>query len=213
MNQKLYICPGESRPISRSVHLARLAAFYPKCRDCALRGETGQLPPRIIEWRRTAEGRVEPPSRASDDGIRGVYLNEIDRRRTEQIAARLAAALWERQPPVSGDSRPQPSVVVGYDERPCSPDLVTGVVRSLRRHGCRVIDIGLTTKPAFWFAADHLEATAGLFVTGSGCEPSWTGLDVVGQGGAPLSCDATDELRLDVLDEAGNVPSPVRPTR
>ena len=39
-----YVCPGEERPISRSVHLARLAAFDPACRMCSRRHEAGPFP-------------------------------------------------------------------------------------------------------------------------------------------------------------------------
>ena len=42
-------CPGDTHSISRSVHLSRLAAFYPACRQCQHRGDTGQLPPRTVE--------------------------------------------------------------------------------------------------------------------------------------------------------------------
>ncbi len=38
-----YLCPGETHPISRAVHLARLAAFYPKCRTCEHRRDSGQI--------------------------------------------------------------------------------------------------------------------------------------------------------------------------
>ena len=34
-----YFCPGERHPISRSVHLSRLSAFYPNCRDCVHRAD------------------------------------------------------------------------------------------------------------------------------------------------------------------------------
>jgi phosphomannomutase/phosphoglucomutase len=52
---------------------------------------------------------------------------------------------------------------------------------------CRVVDVGLTSKPCFWFAVDHLQAAAGMFVTGSGADPSWTGFDFVGPQSIPLS--------------------------
>ena len=32
-------CPGESHPISRAVHLARLAGFYPACLNCPSRDD------------------------------------------------------------------------------------------------------------------------------------------------------------------------------
>jgi phosphomannomutase len=210
--EKLFICPGETHPISRSVHLSRLAAFYPRCRDCALRHETGQLAQQTLVRIHSTERRIERKSLLTDEGLRGVYLNEINRRKAEQAAAALAGLLWEERPLVArtpsptapdmpksrsasprpacsagGSSTALPLVVVGHDERPCSPDLMTGVVRSLRRMSCRVVDIGLATKPAFWFAVDHLKAAAGIFVTGSGRDPAWTGFDFVGPQTTPLS--------------------------
>ena len=43
---------------------------------------------------------------------------------------------------------------------------------ALRLAGCQVIDIQATTKPCFWFAVEHLQAAASIFVTGAGCDPS-----------------------------------------
>ena len=40
---KEYICPGERHPISRSIHLARLAASFPPCRECPLRDDARQV--------------------------------------------------------------------------------------------------------------------------------------------------------------------------
>jgi phosphomannomutase len=193
IDEKLYICPGEAHPITRAVHLSRLAAFYPACRDCPLRSETGHLPRQTVERLRSTERRAERPSLFTAEGVRGVYLNELDRRTAERIAAASASLLWDDAPlmgrigsgPVT--RRWGPAVVVGHDDRPASPDIVTGVASALRRMGCQVIDIGLSTKPCFWFAADHLQAAAGVFVTGAGCGPSWTGLDFVGRGAVPLS--------------------------
>lgn len=82
---------------------------------------------------------------------------------------------------------PGPSVVLGYDERPSSPDLVTGVGQILRRMGCQVIDIGAATRPCLLFAVDHLAAAAAVHITGTGCDPGWTGLDFVMRGGLPCS--------------------------
>ncbi len=192
--EKLTICPGETHPISRSVHLARLASFYPRCRDCPLRSETGQLPSNTVKRLQSTERRVERKSLFTAEGVRGVYLNELTRARAGHMAAVLASLLWEESPLGGGSDagrrghvRTRPAVVVGHDERPSSPDVVTGVVTSLRRMGCQVIDVGLVTRPCFWFAVDHLQASAGIHVTGAGCEPSWTGLDFVGRSGLPLS--------------------------
>src|SRR5262249_47979315 len=83
--------------------------------------------------------------------------------------------------------RPGPCVVLAHDERPSSPDVVTGVGQSLRRMGCQVVDIGLATRPCLVFAVDHLRAAAGVHVTGAGCDPGWTGLDFLSRGTLPCS--------------------------
>jgi phosphomannomutase len=128
------------------------------------------------------------------EGVRGVFLNEVTRALADTIAAAFAALLWEESP-ISGRNdgidrgarHVRPTVVAGYDERPSSPSVFSSVVSGLRRTGCHVIDIGRATKPCFWFAADHLHASGGIFVTGSGCEPAWTGMDFVRGGARPVS--------------------------
>ncbi len=89
--------------------------------------------------------------------------------------------------PAAGRTVRGQCVVVGHGPRPASPDIVTGVATALRRNGCQVVDVGLTTTPCFWFAVQHLEAAAGLYVTGSRCDPSSIGLDVLGRRGVPWS--------------------------
>lgn len=215
LQEKLYICPGETRPISRSIHLSRLAAFFPACRACPFRTDTGQLPKTTIERLQLTEHRVERSSLFTTEGVRGAYINEINRSTAGRMAAAMARLLWQESPlightaQVEQGHRPRrPVVVVGHDERPSSPDIVSGVVASLRRMGCQVIDISLATRPAFWFAVDHLEADAGILVTGSGTAPSWTGLDFCGPNGAPLSqtsgdtgCRSTnDRIDLDQVE-------------
>lgn len=208
---KLYVCPGETHPISRAVHLGRLAAFYPACRDCPYRSEVGQLPAQLVELVGNGDKQVERRSLFTDEGVRGVHRNELTRAKAGAIATALAGMLWddalsqESAESVDRSGRAQrPSVVVGYDERPSSPDIVTGVTAALRRMGCQVVDIALATKPCLWFTVDHLQAAAGVFVTGGGCEPSWTGIDFVGRGVLPYSRGAElDRLESRQLTSVG----------
>ncbi len=149
-DQKLYVCPGETHPISRAVHLGRLAAFYPACRECPYRADTGQLATHQLELVESVSKRVERETLFTNDGVRGVHRNELTRSKAAEIATALAGMLWE-EAIVSVDENSveragralRPSVVVGYDERPSSPDIVTGVTSALRRMGCQVIDIAL----------------------------------------------------------------------
>lgn len=183
-----YRCPGERYTIPRAVHLARLAAYYPKCRECSFRVDAGH---------ETALPIIEAPQPAGSplfhtNGIRGRYINEIDRHRAGELAAAFASVLWEDAPPtVERLGRPGPTVVIGFDERPSSPDIVAGAALALRRMGCQVVDVGLCTRPCLWFAVHHLNATGGVFVNGSGSDPSFTGLDFVGRNNVPASVPGT----------------------
>src|SRR3990172_4108806 len=131
---KLYVCPGETHPISRAVHLSRLAAFFPSCRECPFRTDTGQLPAQIVQRVQNTEKRVERKSLFTAEGVRGVHRNELTRAKAASLAAALGAILWEdalvpdRAEPLDRPSRPaRPTIVVGYDERPSSPPILTGV--------------------------------------------------------------------------------------
>ncbi|MHC4879822.1 MAG: hypothetical protein ACYTGL_25500 [Planctomycetota bacterium] len=190
-----YRCPGERHPISRAIHLSRLAAFYPACRQCQHRHDTGQLPPQTIERIQQVERRGSTPSVFRTDGVRGVFLNELTPQLAATIAKAFASVLWQ-QIPLAGraqtrhksqPARRGPSIVVGYDERPSSPALLSAVIDALRMMGCPVTDIGLVSRPCFAFTVAHLQTVGGIFVTGSGCDASSTGMDLVGEGALPLS--------------------------
>lgn len=210
----IFQCPGEQQPISESVHLARLAAYYPACRDCIHRNNTGQIAPKIVERIKEAEHRIPRGSLLTDEGVRGIYLNEMTRLTAGNYAGALAALLWKKIPQISrGDlgkpaQHPGPTVVTGHDERPSSPDVAVGVVRALRTMSCRVIDVGQITRPGFWFAVDHMQAAAGVHVSGSGCAPVWTGFDFVTAPATPISAG---KLLTEIETRAQDVIS--RPSR
>lgn len=212
---KSYICPGETHPISASVHLARLAAYYPKCGQCPCRTETGalvrdELPEQ--ESRRSAS----PQSIFGTEGVRGRYLSELTRSTASQLAAAFAQSLWEHPLSARRIEQVRPTIIVGYDERPSSPDLVAGVIDSLRRMGCGVIDVGPVSRPLLVWSVGRQNASGGLYVTGSGCDPAFTGIDFLGPRGAPLSMMADGESAVDLslqqIERRMRIP-PNRPTR
>lgn len=160
------------------------------------------------------------------EGVRGIYLNTLDRVRAANWGAAFATRLWEEQPRVckplnestdssftessrnslsrelfqtspniQSPSRRGPVVVIGFDERPTSPDIVIGAAQGLRRMGCQVIDIGQTSAACFQFSVHHLEAAGGIFVTGAGFDPSWTGLNFVGSDTLSLTSDVLEGLQ------------------
>lgn len=178
-----YVCPGERYAIPRPVHLARMGAGFPKCRECPLRDDAGRA---SEGGSRAAEPPVGPFRRLfKAEGVRGVYRNELDVATAERLAAAVAAMLWEDaagETPAGGFP-----VVVGYDDRPWSLPLAVAAGAALRRAGCETIEIGLATGPAFRFAVAHLDAAAGVLATGAGGAPAVAGLDFVLAGGRPLS--------------------------
>ena len=194
MDKTQYICPGETHPISRAVHLWRLASHYAGCRDCPLRIDVGHLPPEPLIGLEGLPTKRERKSLFSDEGVRGIYLNELSRREAHQIAAALAGLLWDEKPLVGRSQAAQgiisqsaPTVLIGHDDRPAAPDLIVGVTAGLKRMGCQIVDVGLSTRPGFQFAADHLQVQAGIYVHGANCPPARIAMDFIAAGGRPIS--------------------------
>jgi phosphomannomutase len=217
-----YTCPGESYSIPRSIHLARMAAFYPKCRDCEHRLDTARILTREVGPQTEPDRRATRASLLTDENVRGIYLNELDRNRALLWGEALAAYLWDQHPMTArqtdidqcqiiaekSDGRGPaasrgPTVVVGFDERPSSPDIARGVVLGLRRMGCPVIDLGQTAFTALAFHIHSHAAAAGLFVTGAGCDPAWTGFNYLGRGAMPFPHGGLLQLERDVASGVG----------
>lgn len=179
-----YFCPGEPHSISPAVHYARLAAFYSKCFTCPFRHQTGHLPKDVVDRLQATVKQRPRDSLITTQGIRGVYLNEINRFHaaalTNAYVSLLSQGLFQPQP--AG----QPTLVVGYQEHPAAPDLMIGVVNALRATGVTIVDLGLTMAPELSFAITKRQAAGGLLVTGSGGNPSWIGLDFLLSSGKPI---------------------------
>jgi phosphomannomutase len=209
-DHRRYECPGEPGEISRAIHLARLASSYPKCQACPHRRDIGSLfPPQVITRERASSS---PPGTGdlirTDHGFRSLSVNRLGRHEAITWAAALAALLWDdvvRGPlaaPTAGEREPiayasgsVPVIVIGYDERPAAPDVMLGLVSGLERMSCRVIDIGLTTEPCLRFSVNHLNADAGVMITGAGCDPAWIGFDVFRKHGLPADPAFLDRWR------------------
>ena len=98
---KLYVCPGDTHPISRAVHLSRLAAYFPGCRECPFRTETGQLPTRVVERvQHTTKQRVERKTLFTTEGVRGVHRNELSRAKVGAMAGAVRHACPIMQSPI-----------------------------------------------------------------------------------------------------------------
>ena len=70
-------------------------------------------------------------------------------------------------------------VAVGYDGRLSSPALERALVEGMRATGCRILRVGLGPTPMLYFAVHHLDADAGMQVTGSHNPPSHNGFKMM----------------------------------
>jgi phosphomannomutase len=195
-DDRRYICPGEPGEISRSVHLARVAASYARCRTCPHSQESGALKPTIsvdVDNASSFPGDTGNLLRTSQ-GFRGISINQLGRYEAIHWAAGLACLLWDEvvSCPLGTDNRRFPTIVIGYDGRPSAPEVMTGFALGFERSSCRVIDIGLTTEPCLRFAVRQFDADAGVMITGSGCDPAWIGFDVCRKYGLPPEAEFLD---------------------
>ncbi len=61
----------------------------------------------------------------------------------------------------------QYTICVGYDGRDSSPTLSNELIKGLSESGMNVINVGLGPTPMLYFSVKHLNADAGIMVTGS----------------------------------------------
>ena len=189
-----FVCPGSSAAISRSIHLARLNAAWPGCDQCEWRFDSEGLAERtVLETDRIRSHRIDG-IRRTEFGIRGQYINDLDRQTAADLTRIFCACLHERSsyidpragerlgisppaqvrtPPPMGnlptDSAPArfqsiAPVVVGYDGRSSSVDLAIGVVASSREFGLPVIDIGRCTAASIQEAARSFRECCGAIL-------------------------------------------------
>lgn len=180
-----FLCPGEKIPVTRAVHLARLAAAYPACGRCPFREGSPDRP----------QGDSAATRLCRTEGFRGVYLNELGDDFAGRLGAALAALLWNESDGAAGSGRSERErpVVVAFDDRPWSARLAVLAGEALRRSGCATIDVGMATGPQFRHAVALLEAAAGVIATGAGGGPALAGFDLALAGGRPLSAGGTLE--------------------
>lgn len=115
--------------------------------------------------------------------IRGVYGTEL----TDEVAYLTARALGELfQQEQSGKTL---TLVVGEDMRLSSPALKQQVIKGLRDQGIHVVDVGLVSTPAFYFAVAKYKYDGGMMVSASHNPAKYNGLKMVRAGGVPVSED------------------------
>jgi len=111
-----------------------------------------------------------------------------------QIARRIGSAYAAVVKPAT--------VVIGYDVRLSSPELVTALAEGLMDAGVEVLDIGLCGTEMIYFATSHLGVDGGIMVTASHNPPDWNGMKLVREDSKPISGD-TGLKDIEALAERG----------
>jgi phosphomannomutase len=121
--------------------------------------------------------------------VRGVYPSELD----EDVAYRVGGAF--------GRFTQAPRVAVGRDMRLSSPRLAQAFSEGARKAGTSVIDVGLVSTDALYFASGRLDVPAAMF-TASHNPARYNGLKLCRERAAPIGQDSgLAEIRA--LAEAG----------
>jgi len=197
-----FVCPGSSVAISRSIHLARLNAAWPGCDQCEWRFDSEGLAERTVqETDRIRSHRIDG-IRRTEFGIRGQYINDLDRQTAADLTRIFCACLHQQSshiethadarcgvslpvqvnnlPPVgniAADSglatfQAIAPVIVGYDGRSASVDLAIGVVAASREFGLPVIDIGRCTAASILEAARSFRECSGAILVTGAGSPN-----------------------------------------
>jgi len=205
-----FVCPGSANAVSRAIHLARLNAAWPGCDHCEWRFDSEGLAERtVLETERIRSQRIDG-IRRTEFGIRGQYINDLDRQTAADLTRIFSACLHEQsaqdevddeasrspretRPGRSVVTQPETSaasfqtvapVIVGYDGRSASVDLAIGVVAAIREYGMPVLDVGRCTAASIQEAARCFHECCGaILVTGAGSPDAWAGVDIFDRRG------------------------------
>ncbi|MBX9787750.1 MAG: hypothetical protein K2Y37_02450 [Pirellulales bacterium] len=154
-----YRCPREDYSISSAIHLARLANFYDKCRDCPHAHDDGGL--LSSARRRQLDARPQQhrfESFFDTSGILGIFGRELSTGVARQVA--MAAGVRLRDDRVrSGDG-----CLLATDGGPLTPEIVAAASEALRWCGLSVVDLGATTAPALVATQLAHGAAASLYI-------------------------------------------------
>lgn len=123
--------------------------------------------------------------------IRGVYGKDFD----EEMAYRLGRAFVQlrqedediKKITKKNGQPPQLNIVVGRDMRLSSPELKKALIRGLVDAGAKVIDIGLTSTPTFYFAIGYFGYDGGIMVSASHNPPEYNGFKLARAKALPVS--------------------------
>lgn len=121
--------------------------------------------------------------------IRGIYPAAINEETVQQVT-RTALKIFGRG-----------AVVIGYDARLSSPSLYLALKKELAKHSkLKILEMDLTTTPAFYFTVIDQKARGGIMITASHNPKEYNGLKIVGKKAAMIG----GEQILKIMDGGKN---------
>lgn len=97
-------------------------------------------------------------------------------------------------------------VAVGRDVRVSGPALTAALIRGITAAGCDVMDIGIVTADALYFAVAHYGLDGGVICTASHNPPEWNGFKFTRERAVPLHSNEGIEQIRDLVT-AGDLPT------
>jgi len=145
-------------------------------------------------------GNARPASAGPSAALHPSILREYDIRGIvgDTLTEADAHAIGRAYATLIGEEFAQPRIVLGQDGRLSSPRMRAALAEGLAAAGARVIAIGRGPSPMLYFAVHHLEADAGIMVTGSHNPPDHNGFKMMrsprAAGGSSFFGAAIQEL-------------------
>jgi phosphomannomutase len=136
--------------------------------------------------------------------IRAIYPTQIDAGLGRKIGISLGK-YYRGLPENKGKEKLR--IVVGRDARLSAPEMSAALIEGLNTSGLDVVDIGMTSTPAGYFANQKLKADGSVQCTASHNPPEYIGFKVCREKAIPLSYDTG----LDQVERMINDPEPTGP--
>ncbi len=188
-----YQCPGERGTISPSVHRARMASGFQKCHNCPHSDHSLTASPLHVKPSQN-DGLT-----LNEHRLRGIYLRPLTPSIVMDILAGPLTSLWSQtmrtvqtDTRVTRQSLYRPSIAVSCDLRLASLEIYRAVLSSLELTGCHVVEFGPLAEAQFCFGIQHHNLSAGVYITGNGDGPAYSGFDLFREHGLPWKLQTQD---------------------
>lgn len=183
-------CPGDPAPITEAICRGRQLRNYQKCSDCQHRDAS--LGGKAVKAQ--VAQAYDAIFKAYD--VRGTCPDQLNEQMAEHIGAAIARFLNAER------------LVVSRDMRESGVGLSRALAQGILTAGASVVDCGLLSTDANYFAICHLGADGGVQVTASHNPAQWNGFKISREEAIPISAE-TGLLNIKRI-AAG---PPVRPSR